>query len=147
MGEMDGLVGLCSTDRALGKVHSAVDRGRQALVLTRKLDYRKGECEVLNVLGEATFAAGDIDKAAEIFTQARDYAVEYGLHRYLARSLEGFAHVARARGRFDAAREHWEQAYRTYPDGVVEREIAREHLVSIEDDGVDCFRCRVSGHE
>lgn len=147
MGEMDGLLGLCATDRALGKVHSAVDRGRQALLLTRKHDDRKGECEALNVLGEATFAAGDIDTAADIFTQARDYAVEYGLHRYRARSLEGFAHVARARGQFAEAREYWEQAYRTYPDGVVEREVAHEHLVAIEDDTVDCFRCRISASE
>jgi tetratricopeptide (TPR) repeat protein len=142
MGEMDALLGLCSTDRALGKVHSAVERGRQALVLARRHDSRKAECEVLNVLGEATFAAGDVDKAAEIFTQARGYATQYGLQRYLARSLEGLAHVAWASCRFAPARDLWEQAHRTHPADLVEREIPLEHLAATEGDNADCFRCR-----
>jgi DNA-binding SARP family transcriptional activator/Flp pilus assembly protein TadD len=144
VGEMAALVGLCSTDRMFGRTHGAVERGRKALVLARRLDYRKGECELLNVLGEAMFAAGDVDQAAEVFARARDYSVQYGLNRFLARSLEGLAHVAWAQGRSADARNCWEKAIDTHPDGLVERDYARAHLVSVDDTGIDCFRCWVS---
>ncbi|MFI9383700.1 BTAD domain-containing putative transcriptional regulator [Kutzneria sp. NPDC052558] len=147
MGELLVLAGLCSTERALGNMSSAIEFGRQALLLARRFGHRVSEYEALNDLGDATLGAGDIDRAAEIFTQAYDYAVEYGLNRGRGSALEGLAHVARARGRFAEARDYWERAVEAHPDDVVEAGYARAHLVAVEDESIECFRCRVLVHD
>ncbi|MEV6603524.1 BTAD domain-containing putative transcriptional regulator [Kutzneria sp. NPDC051319] len=142
-GRMASLLGLCYARRALGNLESALDCGRQALTLARRVGLRKSECEILNTLGEAVFSTGDLEKAAEVFERAQEFSVKYGFVRHIARSHEGLAHVAWVRQKFDEARSHWTLAIESYPDGMIDADYARHHLDSLADSGADCVRCRV----
>ncbi|MFC0432220.1 BTAD domain-containing putative transcriptional regulator [Kutzneria buriramensis] len=143
-GTMTSLLGLCYTGRALGNLESALDNGRQALALARRIGIRKSECEILNTLGEAMFSTGDLEKAGEIFERAQEYSLKYGFARHVARSYEGLAHIAWTRQRLEQAQSHWTQALESYPDGMIDADYARRHLDSLTDSNADCVRCRIA---
>lgn len=59
--------------------------------------------------------------------------------------MEGFAHVASARGRHAEAGRFWERAIELYPDGMADAEYARRHLMAPEG-ATTCFRCATAAH-
>ncbi|WP_447008953.1 BTAD domain-containing putative transcriptional regulator [Saccharothrix sp. DSM 118769] len=140
-GEAFALQGLCGVNRSLGNLTESLDQGRRALTTARRFELRVVECEVMNCLGETTFAMGDLDRAKRTFELAMEAADRFGIARYRARALEGLAHVAFTRGRLPEARRYWKQVMSTYPDGMVDVEYAHRHLAALDDKAVVCFRC------
>ncbi|HEX5405979.1 MAG TPA: BTAD domain-containing putative transcriptional regulator [Pseudonocardiaceae bacterium] len=136
-GETLALVGLCSTGRALGDLAASLEYGRQALALARRWGLRWEECETLAAITDTTFALREYDRARQVCEQTREYAREYGFDHYVARSLEGFAHLAVASGDPAAARSYWEQAVELYPEHMVDADYPRAHLAG----SAVCFRC------
>ncbi|MCC8251528.1 AfsR/SARP family transcriptional regulator [Saccharothrix luteola] len=142
--EAAALLGLSTVHRSLGAFEVSLDLGRRALALAKELDLPKLECEVLNAIGETTFAAGDLDHAERVFEQAADYARRRRLKRYEARAAEGFAHIAAARGRWADAERHWKRASHLYPPGMVDLDYVQHHLDGLADRDTTCFRCAIS---
>ncbi|MDX8146945.1 BTAD domain-containing putative transcriptional regulator [Lentzea sp. BCCO 10_0061] len=140
-GEALARLGLCAVHRALGNFDKSLDHGRLALTSGRRLKMHRVECEVLNALGETALAAQDIDHAEKVFAQAEETAANYSFARYRARALEGFAHVAHARGHVDEAEQRWREAVDLYPKGMIEVGYARRHLETLDDEHATCFRC------
>jgi DNA-binding SARP family transcriptional activator/tetratricopeptide (TPR) repeat protein len=137
-------LGLASVRRAVGDLANAVDHGRQAVALARTWDLRKIECEALCVIGEAALARGDLDRADQVFTQAREYSQNYEFPRYTARAWEGLAHAAWRNGALDAARQRWQRALDLYPNEMVDVEYVRRHLAAPSNPDVTCLRCAVA---
>ena len=142
-GEALAHLGLCAAHRALGNLDESLSHGRNGLNLGRRLKMHRVECEVLNALGETSLAAQDIDHAEKVFAQASETANDYSFARYRARALDGFAHVARARGHLDEAERLWREAVDLYPKGMIEVTYARRHLDSLADEHATCFRCEL----
>jgi tetratricopeptide (TPR) repeat protein len=140
-GKALALASLCGVHRSLGKFTEALDYGRRALSIARDFTLRVPECAALCALGEVVVSTGDLDRAEEVYSQAETRAREYHHPRYVARSMEGFAHIAFARGLLPDARRNWEQAIRAYPDGMAAAEYPRRHLASLTDESTRCFRC------
>jgi DNA-binding SARP family transcriptional activator len=142
--EMLAWLGLSNAKRSAGDLAGAIADGRHALDMSRKSQRRRIECEALLALGETTFCKGDLDRAAEVFERAQEYADAYGMTRYRARALEGFAHIAWVADNVALARDRWEDAISLYPSEFVEARYGRLHLDSIDDPTTTCFRCTVA---
>ncbi|MFD4669617.1 BTAD domain-containing putative transcriptional regulator [Lentzea sp. NPDC058450] len=134
-------LGLCATQRSLGDYAASVQHGRDALVLARRLNLHRVECEVLDALGETAVAAKDLDHAEKVYAQARERSNHYSFARYEARALEGFAHIAHRRHDPTLAERYWREAVAMYPSVMHDATHARHHLASLDDESATCFRC------
>jgi DNA-binding SARP family transcriptional activator/tetratricopeptide (TPR) repeat protein len=138
-GQAVALLGLSAVHRSLGDSDESMRLGRRALALARRLALHKLECETLIAIAETT-ALQDVDQAERIYQMAADHTRRHNLQRYEARVMEGFAHVASARGQHAEARRYWERAVELYPAGMADAEYARLHLAASADTAT-CFRC------
>jgi len=103
---------------------AALDHFTEALAVCRGVEDRHGEATVLNLLGRAHLLADQLDEAGAVLEQALavrslvpDGFEEAHLHRDLG-------DLARANGRPDAARAHWERATRLYQQANATAETA-----------------------
>ncbi|HEX5402812.1 MAG TPA: BTAD domain-containing putative transcriptional regulator [Pseudonocardiaceae bacterium] len=142
-GEALALAGLCAARRSTGELTASLDLGERALHVSREFGLRITECEALCSLGEAMVSAGDLDGAEKMCQQAEESAQRYDYQRYVARAMEGFAHILLSRGQLEDTRVLLEQAARLYPDGMAEVRYAKEHLAALADLGTRCFRCEI----
>jgi tetratricopeptide (TPR) repeat protein len=142
-GESLALLALASADRQVGDLDGALERGRRALTIARRMSLRKIECDALEVLGETFFSLRNPEDASGLFDQARELSIEYRFGRYTARALEGLAHVAWLAGDLTEAGRHWHDAVELYPDDIVDTRYAKAHLATLEDPTTTCFRCVV----
>ncbi|MFS8104301.1 tetratricopeptide repeat protein [Lentzea alba] len=133
--------GLCTTNRALGNFVDSLEHGRKALTAGRRLKMHRVECAALNALGETAFASGDLDHAEKVFVRARELAVQFSYIWHEARAVEGFAHVARARGHVAEAERLWREAVALHPAEWIESTYAQRHLAALADPRTTCFRC------
>ncbi|MFF3222369.1 BTAD domain-containing putative transcriptional regulator [Nocardia suismassiliense] len=142
-GEVLALIGLCTARRSQGDLVAAIDHGRLALIISREFGLRILECESLCALGEVAVSMESLDTAEREFKQAAERANRYQYPRYVARAMEGLAHVASARGLLDDSQKYWEEAVHMYPEGMADVEFARLHLASLDDRTTRCFRCEI----
>lgn len=103
---------------------AALEHFTEALAVCREVEDRHGEATVLNLLGRAHLLADQLDEAGAVLEQALavrslvpDGFEEAHLHRDLG-------DLARAMGRPDAARAHWERATRLYQQANATAETA-----------------------
>ena len=144
LGEALALVGLCTACRSIGELTRALECGREALSLARRFNLQELECDALNSIGEALASLGELENARATFVRAGETADEHGFRRYVARAVEGLAHVSAALGDTDGAREHWENALRLYPGEIADAQNSQIHLLWLDKDSVVCAQCRIS---
>jgi tetratricopeptide (TPR) repeat protein len=106
---------MSAAKRCLGEREQAVELGHKALHLATERNLTDVLGEAANALGEALVASGDLDGAMRTFRHAVESAEQVKLPRFLARGLNGIAHVMRARGDRAAARRYWVHALKVNP--------------------------------
>lgn len=143
LAEGAGLTLLATTYRLRGQLGSATEYVGQALALGRRTNHGEVECAALNVAGEIHLARQELADAEASFSWAAKMAAEVHLPLLSGRAAEGLAHVARARGDAEGARDHWQRALNTYPAGLADAANARVHLNEFDRATVTCLRCGV----
>lgn len=140
-GEALSLTGLCGVRRKTRDFRASLAHGRAALETTRVAGAYDMEGDALNALADTYLSLGDLETAEQVLDQARILGAEHDSPRYAARADEGQAHIAAARGDFEAAEEYWRRSLAVYPGGVVDAVAARRHLASRGAGGDTCWRC------
>jgi DNA-binding SARP family transcriptional activator/tetratricopeptide (TPR) repeat protein/transcriptional regulator with XRE-family HTH domain len=143
VGKAVALVGLATVDRSLGNFGRALEHGRDALAVTRRISLWEVQCDALNALGDVFVSTGETTRAEALFAQSEQLAIEHNLPRNAARAREGIAHVHFAQNDLTAARRHWEEALRLFPAGVADAENSRRHLAPYASSQARCQRCTV----
>jgi tetratricopeptide (TPR) repeat protein len=103
---------------------AALEHFTEALEVCREVEDRHGEATVLNLLGRAHLLADQLDEAGMVLEQAltvRALVPDGFEEAHLYRDL---GDLARAKGRPDAARAHWERATRLYQQANATAETA-----------------------
>jgi len=105
--------GLTEAYRVSGKFMEALESGKKALVLYRRVGKRDGECSILNRLGHIALKLGDHVNAGEHYTESMAIAATFPDHRGDKMVMINCAALADLRleeGRIEEARRFCEDA-------------------------------------
>ena len=111
-GRAHALLQLSVVDGLEGRYAEARQRAEEALAVLTALDRPRDLAWAYEVTGEARWFCGDLDCAADAYQQARVIFDELGLQEGLMLTEHHFGQIARRRGQFAAAQEHYRASLR-----------------------------------
>lgn len=104
------LYGMCWASGLLGNYREALDRGKEAETLARRIDDKKELGVVFNSMANIYLYLSDFHKALDYALQARDISETLGYKRGIASALVSIARVHRNLKEYEKALATYEQA-------------------------------------
>jgi tetratricopeptide (TPR) repeat protein len=129
-GESSALAYLSLLSHHLGKDEAAIQLSQQGLAIASSIGARDEEGRLLNMLGHALVASGNLEDAKVAYQQALDLRRELGQHHLTQEPLAGLARVCLSQGDLPQALALLEQILTHLETGTLEGadEPVRVHL-------------------